>query len=97
MNRCYHIVIKSTFTKKGDRFLYLGGTKEADGLQVLHAVSVLRIDPFEQINLFLQNLRVGVYYTHYTGLKQDKTNKFYSATLDIINDSLQTPGFTNTL
>jgi len=51
-----------------DEVSYLGGTKEANGLQVLHAVSVLRVDPLEQVNLPLQDLRLRVHHTHYTGL-----------------------------
>ena len=36
--------------------LNLCGSQEADGLQVLHVVSALRVDAFKQVDLLLQDL-----------------------------------------
>lgn len=36
--------------------MYLGGPEEADGLQMFHAVSVLRVDALKQVDLLLQDL-----------------------------------------
>lgn len=34
---------------------YLGGSEEADGLQVFHVVSVLRVDSLKQVDFLLQD------------------------------------------
>lgn len=35
---------------------HLGRSEEADGLQVLHAFSALRVDAFKEVDLLLQDL-----------------------------------------
>lgn len=52
----------------------LGGSEKADGLQVLHGVSALRVDPLKQVDLLLQDLRLGVDHTHDAGLSHTHTH-----------------------
>lgn len=58
-----------THTEAGS---YLGGSEEADGLQVFHAVSVLGVDAFKQVNLLLQDLRLSVDHAHDARLKHSQ-------------------------
>lgn len=51
------------------RGLYLGGPKEADGLQVLHGLPVGRIETLEEVHLLLQDLGLRVHHAHDTGLR----------------------------
>lgn len=53
----------------GETGVYLGGSEEGNGLQVLHAVSVLRVDAFKQVNLLLQYLRLSVHHADNARLK----------------------------
>lgn len=48
--------------------MYLSGPEETDGLQVFHGVSVLGVDALKQVDLLLQDLRLGVDHTDHAGL-----------------------------
>lgn len=49
--------------------LYLGGAQEANGLQVLHRLSVEGVDALEEVHLLLQDLRLRVHHAHHAGLR----------------------------
>lgn len=54
---------------------HLGWPKKADGLKVLHVVSVLGVNALKKVDFFLQDLRLCVDHAYDTGLLTGKQNK----------------------
>lgn len=48
--------------------LYLRRAKKTNCFQVLHDLSILRINAFKKVHFLLKNLRLCVYHTHYASL-----------------------------
>jgi len=48
---------------------YLGGTNKADGIEVFHGLPTRVRDQLKQVNLLLENLRLGINHAHDAGLR----------------------------